>query len=120
MKAGKENLAEEYLKKCLVNFSGDIALKAEIILQYSKLIKDSKLNLDAEKLTKFTLDMITKASILLNDQVFNNLLSYLNFTSLSQDKKQLLFIQIYELKLKNGDNSKKYKFWLEFINYLVR
>jgi len=34
----KNHLVEEYLKKCLLQFSGNAELKSEIILKFSELL----------------------------------------------------------------------------------
>lgn len=42
----------------------------------------------------------------------------IQYSNLKNEKKNELTVQVYEEKMKNGQNSKDLNKWLEYINYL--
>eukprot|EP00347_Sterkiella_histriomuscorum_P012065 403370024 len=126
IKMGRQNLSEEYLKKCLLQFSGLAQLKSLLIKKYSNLIKKQYGQQTTEGV-KYLLDQIKKASCLIEDKVYDNLIQSLQLNSQIQVKKSSsqndnqfeIYEMIYESKLHNGNNKDSQDVYLEYINFLV-
>ena len=73
---GKHQIAEEYLKKTLLQFSGNFSLMAELLLGYSKIIK-SHYSGKVEKPLAFIFETIKKASVAVSDELYQNLSLYI-------------------------------------------
>ncbi|CDW85134.1 u3 small nucleolar rna-associated protein 6 [Stylonychia lemnae] len=119
LKMKKQSLAEEYLKKCLLQFSGVAQLKSDIIYQYSKLLKSAELQ-EVNQSISFLIEQISKSSCIIKDKVYDNLLLTINLSLPSKKQNcQEVINRIYESKIHNGDNKKDSSKWLEYISYLV-
>lgn len=71
LKNNKQKIAEDYLKKCLVTFSGHPDLACELLLLYSKLVK--KFYKDGQGII-FMLETIKKVALDdISEKVFRNL-----------------------------------------------
>lgn len=72
---GKHTIAEEYLKKCLLQFSGHADIVEGLLLMYSKVVKKYYASL---KGVDFVLDMVKKAAVQnIGDHLFRNLLVFI-------------------------------------------
>ena len=74
---GKHHIAEEYLKKTLLQFSGNFFLLAELLLKYSKIVKSYYPSIKVEHPLTFMFDTIKKASVAVPDDLYANLFLYI-------------------------------------------
>ena len=100
-------------------------LKSNLIYKFSGIIKKQYHNDETQRGVKFLIEQIKKASCLISDKVYNNLIMALQLnkqtsktTSLSANQ-DALFDQIYESKIQNGNNKQNTNCWLDYINFLV-
>ncbi len=65
IKKGKSNIAEEYLKKCLITFSSNFELLGSLLTAYAKLIKKSYQGTPGtvKIALTFILEQVKKASV---------------------------------------------------------
>jgi hypothetical protein len=72
----KSQIAEEYLKRTLLYFSSNFPLLAELLFQYSKMIKTHYPSTKVERSVNFMIEVVKKASIEVPDFLFTNLILF--------------------------------------------
>ena len=72
----KSMIAEDYLKRTLLHFSSNLPLLADLLLQYSKIIKNHYPQTKVERSINFMIEVIKKASVAVSDSVFTNLVLF--------------------------------------------
>ena len=70
---GKHQIAEEYLKKTLLQFSGIFTLMADLLLKFSKIVKSYYPSTKVERPLTFVFETIKKASVAVPDELYQNL-----------------------------------------------
>ena len=117
---GRHQLAEEYLKKCLLSFSSNFDLLASILTAYAKLIKKTYQGGVKVKLAlNFIFDQLKKASIKVSDEFFSSLVLYVQLNLSTADQKAHI-IEIQREKLINGDRKHQSSHWLDLIRTLIQ
>jgi hypothetical protein len=72
----KSQIAEEYLKRTLLYFSSNFPLLADLLLQYSKIIKTHYPSNKIDRSINFMIEVVKKASIAVSDSMFTNLILF--------------------------------------------
>ena len=72
----KSQIAEEYLKRTLLYFSSNFPLLADLLLQYSKIIKTHYSSNKIDRSINFMIEVVKKASIAVSDSMFTNLILF--------------------------------------------
>jgi hypothetical protein len=109
----KFSIAEEYLKKSIISYSGNVELVSDLIFGYSKIVK--KYYTDLKGIT-FVLDTVRKSAIdNIHEGIFSNLFL---FAQLNGNNKKEVVCPIYEEKLNCFKFRKDVNTWLAYIGYL--
>ena len=72
----KSQIAEEYFKRTLLYFSSNFPLLADLLLQYSKIIKTHYPSNKIDRSINFMIEVVKKASIAVSDSMFTNLILF--------------------------------------------
>ena len=113
----KEQIAQEYLKKCLVQYSTNFTLLADLLLAYSKLIR--KLYTTKSDPIQYFLDQVKRAAVPVSDSLYDNLVLFVQLHYQVEDQKALA-MKICQEKLQNGDRQKTAAGWIELIKCLTQ
>jgi hypothetical protein len=72
----KSQIAEEYLKRTLLYFSSNFTLLADLLFQFSKIIKTHYPSHKVERSVNYMIEAVKKASIAVPDSLFTNLILF--------------------------------------------
>ncbi len=72
----KSHIAEEYLKRTLLYYSSNFPLLADLLFQYSKIIKTHYPSIKTERSVNFMIEVVKKTSIAVPDSLFTNLILF--------------------------------------------
>ena len=72
----KSQIAEEYIKRTLLHFSSNFPLLADLLVQYSKIIKTHYPSNKIERSVYFMIELVKKSSIAVPDSLFTNLIVF--------------------------------------------